>query len=161
MFCDSCGATLQPGQGYCVRCGKQVIGPVVAGSGRVARHAHMLGVLWIAYSAFSLLCGMGLIVVSHFLRFRFGGIPGRAPFFMLPLLSFIALLLFAKGLCGIAAGVGLLQRQTWARMLAIILGVISLFNMPFGTALGIYTLWVLISPNADLEYHALAQSASG
>ena len=49
MFCDACGEALQPGQGYCKRCGKQVIGTVVAGSGRVARHTHLLGILWIAY----------------------------------------------------------------------------------------------------------------
>ncbi len=163
MFCDACGNTLQPGQAYCTRCGKQVIGPVVAGSGRVARHAHLLGILWIAYSALSLLCGVGLMAVSHFLRLRFGmhEFAQRPPVFILPLLGFIGFVLLAKGLLGMAAGVGLLQRQTWARMLAIVLGVISLFNMLFGTALGIYTLWVLISPNADTEYRALAQAAGG
>ncbi len=161
MFCDSCGSTLQAGQGFCTRCGKQVIGPIVAGSGRVARHAHLLGILWIAYAALSLLCGICLFAMSHYLRFRFGVLPDRPPYFLLPLLSFVGFLLVAKGCCGIAAGVGLLQRQTWARTLAIIVGVISLFNMPFGTALGIYTLWVLISPNADTEYRALAQATGG
>ena len=48
---------------------------------------------------------------------------------------------------------------TTVGMLTIVLAVISLFNMPFGTALGIYTLWVLISPNANSEYQAMAHSA--
>ena len=80
MFCDSCGASLQAGQGYCTRCGKQVIGPVVAGSGRVARHAHLLGILWIAYSALSLIGGVVLMIVSHtiFGPFGFPNMPGGA-----------------------------------------------------------------------------------
>ena len=159
MFCDSCGAALQAGQGYCTRCGKQVIGPVATGSGRVARHTHLLGILWIAYSALSLLCGIAVMAVSHFMHLRFGGMPPGAPIFVPQLLSLIAFLLVAKGIVGIVAGTGLLQRQPWARVLTIVLGVISLFNMPFGTALGIYTLWVLISPNADTEYQAMAHSA--
>ena len=158
MFCDSCGAALQPGQGFCTRCGKQVIGPVAPGSGRVARHAHLLGILWIAYSAVSLLGGLVLMTVSHTIFGPFG--PGNgAPLFIRPLLSVIALVLLTKGALGIAAGWGLLQKVEWARVLAIVLGVISLINIPFGTALGIYTLWVLVSPGADQEYQALARSA--
>ncbi len=163
MFCDACGAALQPGQGYCTRCSKQVIGPVVEGSGRVARHTHLLGILWIAYSALSLIGGVVLMIVSHTI---FGplGLPsmrGGPPMFIRPLLSAIAVVLLCKAAVGIAAGLGLLQRQDWGRILAIVLGVISLINIPFGTALGIYTLWVLVSPGADKEYAALARSGGG
>jgi hypothetical protein len=38
-------------------------------------------------------------------------------------------------------------------LLAIVVGVISLFfNIPFGTALGIYTLWVLLPTHSEAEY---------
>lgn len=163
MFCDACGAALQPGQAYCTRCSKQVIGPVVEGSGRVARHAHLLGILWIAYSALSLIGGVILMIVSHTI---FGplGLPsmrGGPPMFIRPLLSAIGVVLLCKAAAGIAAGLGLLQRQDWARILAIVLGAISLINIPFGTAIGIYTLWVLVSPGADKEYAALARSSAG
>ncbi len=163
MFCDSCGAALQVGQGYCTRCSKQVIGPVVAGSGRVARHAHLLGILWIAYSALSLIGGVVLMIVSHTI-FGLLGLPsmrGGPPMFIRPLLSAIAVVLVVKAAVGIAAGLGLLQRQDWGRILAIVLGAVSLINIPFGTALGIYTLWVLVSPGADKEYEALARGSAG
>lgn len=161
MFCDSCGVTLQAGQGYCIRCGKQVIGPVVAGSGRVARHLHLLGILWIAYSAISLVGGVVLMIVAHTIFGRLGlpSMPGGPPAFIRPLLSMIAVVLLIKAAIGIAAGWGILQREEWARVLAIVVGVISLFNLPFGTAMGIYTLWVLVSPGADQEYQALTRSA--
>ena len=81
--------------------------------------------------------------------------------FIRPLLSAIAVVLMVKAAAGIAAGLGLLQRQDWGRILAIVLGAVSLINIPFGTALGIYTLWVLVSPGADKEYEALARGSSG
>lgn len=40
---------------------------------------------------------------------------------------------------------GLLHFRPWARILAIILAVLHIFSFPFGTALAIYTLWVLLS----------------
>ena len=161
MFCDSCGEALQAGQGYCTRCGKQVIGPVTPGSGRVARHTHLLGILWIAYSAISGIGGVVLMIVARTIFGPLGlpSMPGGPPRFIRPLLSAIAIVLLCKAAVGIAAGLGLLQRQDWGRILAIVLGVISLINIPFGTALGIYTLWVLVSPGADQEYQALARSA--
>ena len=44
---------------------------------------------------------------------------------------------------GLIGGIGLLQRQNWARILVLILSVLQLFNVPFGTAVGIYSLWAL------------------
>ncbi|HEX6384039.1 MAG TPA: hypothetical protein VF177_05155 [Anaerolineae bacterium] len=49
---------------------------------------------------------------------------------------------------GIVAGIGLLKRKSWARILALILGILNLLNFPFGTALGIYTIWVLMQEDA-------------
>jgi hypothetical protein len=46
---------------------------------------------------------------------------------------------------GIIAGIGLLKFRPWARILAIILGALHLFSFPVGTALGIYTFWVLLN----------------
>lgn len=44
---------------------------------------------------------------------------------------------------GILAGIGLLKHKEWARILTIILSVLDLVNFPLGTALGIYSIWVL------------------
>lgn len=43
----------------------------------------------------------------------------------------------------IVGGWALLAEKSWARILMIVLGVLELINFPFGTALGIYTLWVM------------------
>ena len=45
---------------------------------------------------------------------------------------------------GLIAGIGLLKWQPWARILTIVLAAINLLNVPIGTALGIYALWVML-----------------
>lgn len=53
--------------------------------------------------------------------------------------GFIVLL----SLPGLFAGYGLLRRRPWARILAIIVGALHLYNVPIGTALGVYTFVIL------------------
>jgi hypothetical protein len=40
-------------------------------------------------------------------------------------------------------GIGLLKRKYWAKILLLIIGAILLLHFPFGTILGVYTLWLL------------------
>ena len=56
----------------------------------------------------------------------------------------VVFFLLLTSLPGIIAGAGLLKFQPWARILAIILGVLNLPGFPVGTALGIFTLYVLL-----------------
>jgi tetrahydromethanopterin S-methyltransferase subunit D len=65
----------------------------------------------------------------------------------------VGLLMAALGLPGLLAGYGLLTRKPWARVLAIVVGILSLINFPVGTAIGIYTVWVLTQSTAT-EYFA-------
>jgi hypothetical protein len=54
------------------------------------------------------------------------------------------------------AGIGLLNRRSWARILTIIVSGVGLFDVPFGLALGIYGLWVTLNREgaAILDGHA-------
>lgn len=45
----------------------------------------------------------------------------------------------------IIAGVGLLKFRDWARILTIVISILNLISIPFGTAVGIYGLWVLFN----------------
>jgi len=40
-------------------------------------------------------------------------------------------------------GIGLLKKKPWARILVLIVGCVRLFVFPIGTALGVYSIWVL------------------
>jgi len=119
-----------------------------------AEHIRLLGILWLALSALNAVGGLVLFVVANTIIRRLPEMSsqGAAVIWLHPFLSFIAILIFAKAGAGFLAGWGLLQRQTWARMLTIVLAFLALFNIPFGTALGIYTLWVLLPAESDAEY---------
>jgi hypothetical protein len=161
MFCDGCGAAVQPGQAFCSRCGKQVLGPVAAWeprAGRVQGHVHLLGILWLSVSAFNTIAGVILYVLANtlFAHLHEMGAPKAPTSFVRPLLSVIALTLWTKAAGGFLAGWGLLHREPWARVVALVLGFIALFHIPFGTAVGVYTLWVLLPAQSQQEYDALA-----
>jgi hypothetical protein len=125
---------------------------------RVARHVSLLGTLWIALSVLRLIPGVALMAFGH-LRFPFMlmPIPEHVRLFVAPFLGMIGLLISGFAIAGVIAGWGLLAHSPWARMLAIVLGCISLIHFPLGTALGIYTLWVLIPEHAEAEYQGLAR----
>lgn len=40
------------------------------------------------------------------------------------------------------AGIGLLAKQKWALIVALIVGCLKLFSFPIGTAIGIYAIWI-------------------
>jgi hypothetical protein len=70
----------------------------------------------------------------------------------------VGLLLVVLGIPGLVAGAGLLARKSWARILAIVVGILGLVNFPVGTAIGVYTLFVLMQ-DAATEYFAPQASA--
>jgi uncharacterized membrane protein len=155
MYCNFCGSALSPNQSNCGNCGNPVLGRTQIS--RVEQHLKLLGVLWIAYAIFHALGGVVLLIVANTI---FGPHSNREhPAFLYPLLSAIALLLLVKSIACVAAAVGLLERQGWGRTLSLLMACVSLINIPLGTALGIYTLWVLMSGDAETEYRRLAASA--
>ncbi len=164
MFCDGCGGAVQPGQSFCSRCGKQVVGTVMAMEMRRSRvhdHAQLLGILWLAMSAFNAIGAVVLYIVANklFPHMREMGAPPEMPGgFLRVLLTAVAFFIVVKAVFGFLAGWGLLQHEPWARLLALVLGFISLFNIPFGTAVGVYTLWVLLPSQSQHEYDAMVSA---
>ena len=155
MYCDACGTEIQQGQRFCRACGKPAGGvPLVPAASRIAGHIRMLGILWLAISAFRLIPAGALLVVGR------TGLPPGIPEFVYPLISLIGGILTVSVVAGFFTGWGLLTRQPWGRTLALISGGISLIDVPFGTALGIYTLWVLLPSGAEEEYRRVSQKAA-
>ena len=165
MFCDGCGAEVQPGQAFCSKCGKQIIGPIAAVQrfpGKVERHVHLLGILWLAFSAFNTLGGLFLFVLGNAFfphLHEMKDVPADVPAgFLTALFSTLGIILLAKAACGFIAGWGLLHREGWARTVALVLAFISLFtNIPIGTAIGVYTMWVLLPLQSAQEYESLVE----
>jgi hypothetical protein len=116
------------------------------------QHVKIVGVLHIVFGALGVLIGVVVFAVM-------GGVAGLIQMDgdedaaqVAPFLGVIGGIVFAFLLVlsvpGIIAGVGLLYFQSWARILTIVLSILDLLNIPFGTVLGIYSLWVLFKPEA-------------
>ncbi len=118
------------------------------------QHVKAVAILNICLGAVGVL---GAVVVFAI----FGGIAGVFSYanldpdaqFVAPLIGIIggAVSFFVAlvSIPGIVAGIGLLYYQNWARILMIVLSALNLFHIPFGTALGIYGLWTLLSKETE------------
>jgi hypothetical protein len=161
MFCDGCGAAVQPGQAFCSRCGKQIVGLVTSAqlvAGRVQRHSHLLAILWMASAALNAIGGIVLLILGSalFPRLHQMGAPSETPVeFLVALFTTLGIVVVATAVAEFVAGWGLMQRDRWARVLLLVLAFISLLHVPFGTALGVYTLWVLLPAPSQEEYDTL------
>jgi len=173
-FCNGCGqptarfgsAAVNPSSSIPVPPPRPVLPPPPAlptpvsaaqPSGRLEQHVRILGVLWLVVSILRIIPGLTLMGFGHFgFPFFF---PGHLQFpaFLIPILGTVGAFLSVTALAGLAAGWGLLDRRPWARTLAIVLGIIKLVEFPVGTALGIYTLWVLLSAGTETEYRRIAR----
>ena len=57
----------------------------------------------------------------------------------------LAIIAIVWGVAHIVVGVPLGRHRSWARLVALMLGSVDLVLMPYGTALGVYALWVLLN----------------
>lgn len=176
MVCQSCGAAVAEEVRFCPKCGAQVTAaqpaygayppamPMYRPMPRVQRHLQTLGILWCVFGVYRIVAGFfGMIFFRAVSMHRFGG---EWPFghyggsfgpswmgAMLPVIAFVAVVAAALALL---VGWSLLTRKPWGRTIAIIVAILSLLKFPFGTALGIYTLWVLAPVASGAEYDAIA-----
>ncbi|HKS21506.1 MAG TPA: hypothetical protein VJZ76_01820 [Thermoanaerobaculia bacterium] len=109
----------------------------------MAQHVRILAWLFVVYGAILLLVGAGVALIV----FGSGMISGDRTAMLATggVGIFILCLLFLIAVPNLIAAWGLFRHEPWARILAIILGVLHLFSFPIGTLLGVYTLWVLLS----------------
>lgn len=77
---------------------------------------------------------------------------GTALFALIFMALAALLFLAALALLGMLAGYGLLRRKKWGQILGIVVGILSLLNIPLGTALGAYTLFVLFQNSATAYF---------
>jgi hypothetical protein len=123
-----------------------------------------LSLAWFLYAALSLLSGVAGLTFAHaFLSNHFGNWGhgpwsdgGMPPMWFGPaLFHLIWVAVLVRSVLAIAAGWGLHERSQWGRIVAIVAAVLSLLKFPFGTALGIWTLVVLLGYRNTSLYEQL------
>ena len=117
-------------------------------------HVKVVGALFIAFGALGLLVAM-FVIATFGLSAGIVGMaadPADAEIAQ-PILAIIGTavttFLLVLSLPGIIVGWGLLKFKPWARIAGIVLSALNLINIPVGTALGIYALWVLFDRETE------------
>jgi len=170
MYCSGCGLALAPGQATCPKCGRPAMAPVPPMPGLAFQlesfsgKVKALGVVWLVYAAVALVTGIAaLFFANAFFSGHFGpwmnGPWGRGP--MPPMgvgpviLRFAGFFLLVRVSLAALAGWGLLERTQWGRIVAIVAAIVNIYKFPFGIAMGIWTLVVLLGYRNSTLYEQL------
>ncbi|MHB8484194.1 MAG: zinc ribbon domain-containing protein [Candidatus Acidiferrales bacterium] len=179
MFCDQCGRESSSDARFCSNCGRtlpaayQNVPPAgtppmyvnAIPANRVNSHLRIVGVLWLVSGILQTLgvgwlWFVGRMVVPSVLTTFAPGFSAGSPLERVVLggIVFASMLIVVQALLSFIAAWGLFERQSWGRIAAIVAAVFSLWRIPFGTALGIYTLWVLLPASSEVEYRSLIRA---
>lgn len=177
MFCNRCGGALNAGAQFCPACGERIVpGPQAAQPapsarmafapyGRVRRHVGVLAALWMLNGILRLLEVFSFTILGNLLfhgtfmgnHWDLLSFPFRWATWPFSLgLTWIAVLLGVFGVIHLILAWGLYERKLWARPLGLVIGFLALIRFPLGTALGIYTIWVLLPELSAREYEQIA-----
>lgn len=159
MFCSGCGQPVTPGQPVCAQCGRPVAPPIPGVPNfqfqlqNYAGRIRALSIVWFVYAGLSLLLGfVGMAFASQFLMHAFGPW-GHGPFgdgsmgqeWLGPaIIHFAWAIILVRTALALVAAWGLMEHAPWGRVVAIVAAIFSLIKFPIGTALGIWTLVVLL-----------------
>lgn len=113
-------------------------------------HVHLLGLLQLAWGAMGLLLAASLLLlaVGAGAIARSAGDDAFTATFTALLFVVFAAALALGGWANAWAGRAIRQHRAAGRTGALGLSVLNLFVLPFGTALAIYTFWVLLHNDA-------------
>ncbi len=170
MYCGGCGQLIPPGQQFCPNCGRPVVPPAAAPGAptpwfytRVHRHIQALSILWIAYGVWTLfgwliaLSIFGGFLGNYFGHWNHGPWGEFGPFGgMHWLVPIITIVLIGRTILSVVTGIALVNRLSWARILAIVAAFLTILKPITGTVLAIYTLWVLLPGPSGQEYEQMA-----
>jgi len=165
MYCSGCGGALAPAQAFCAQCGRPsaaVIPPIPGLQFQLEAYTgkiRVLAIFWFIYAGLAMLTGFAGLA---FFRAAMSGAFGQwmhgpmPPFFLGPFfLRFVWVILVARVALAVCAGWGLMQHAQWGRMVAIVAAIFSLLKFPVGTAMGIWTLVVLLGYRNGTLYEQL------
>ena len=126
-------------------------------------HVDLVGLLFIIWGLLTTLVGLstlalGIGAVALITSAGRGGGGQMAAGITAVAFTTLAVIAILWGLAHVFVGVPLRRRRHWSRVLALMLGSVDLLLLPYGTALGCYTLWVLLSEQGKALFAVDAQA---
>ena len=116
----------------------------------MAAQVDFLGVLFIVWGLLTALVGvstlaLGVGAVPLIASASRGGGGQFAAGMTAAVFTALAIIAMLWGAAHVVVGVPLRRHKPWSRLGALMLGSVDLLLLPFGTALGVYAIWVLLS----------------
>lgn len=108
------------------------------------KHINIVAALQIGFSILGLIIGGVIFTVFVLLGSFIEEADAQLVFGILAKVVIVVIVILS--IPGIIAGIGLMKRKEWARILTLILSVLDLINFPIGTAVGVYSIWALVQP---------------
>jgi len=120
------------------------------------KHVNVVAALHIGLSIFGIVIA---IIIGIVLGLVGGFIDDPVASKIIPIVATVAIwAVIIFSIPGIIAGIGLFRKKEWARILTLILSVIKLMNVPIGTAVGAYSIWVLIQDETTALFKSPAKN---
>ncbi len=124
-------------------------------------HVDLVGLLFIIWGLLTTLVGLstlalGIGAVALIASSSRGGGSQMAAGLTAAAFTTLALIAMLWGVAHVLVGVPLRRRRPWARLIALMLGSVDLLLMPYGTALGVYALWVLLNEKGKALFADMA-----
>lgn len=122
-------------------------------------HNKTLATLWFIYGAMHGLTLLALLLLVFVVKFATPGTELISTSWLVAgVLAFVVLLLLV-GLLPLLVGYAFRKRRRWAKPVGLSLAIVSLINIPVGTALGIYTIKFLRSESGVKLYGGKASTS--
>jgi hypothetical protein len=111
------------------------------------KHINLLGVLYLVWGALGVLLGLAMFLLAAGASALAYSVAreGMAAGVTAVSLTLFGVLLLAGGATNAWIGHGIRRHRGLARLFGLAFALLNLFLFPFGTALGIYSFWVLLS----------------
>jgi hypothetical protein len=121
-------------------------------------HVDFLGVLFIVWGLLTVVVGVSTLalgvgavaLITSASRSGGGQVAAGLTAAAFAALAFIAIL---WGSAHVLVGVPLRRYTPWSRLVALMLGSVDLLLLPYGTALGVYALYVLLNEQGKTIFH--------
>lgn len=125
-------------------------------------HINVLGLLHMVWGVFAALAGVSLAILAAGTNAAINSTASAAGSTTAAvwLLGVTGAFLFFSGLALAFTGRRLRATQPGARLAALVLALPNLLILPFGTALGVYTYWVLLNNDARDAFGRPQRSAA-
>lgn len=168
MFCSACGASIPSGQAACPHCGQPSVPTAPPAPGlefellRYRGDIKVLAIAWYVYAGLSLLLGITglsfarLFFMGHFGPWMHGPIPpGIPPGLISMAMHLVWIAIVVRAALAFVTGWALMEHRQWGRIFAIVIAILNLLKFPVGTALGVWTLVMLLGYRNSTLYARL------